>query len=198
MHAQLRGWAGTLAYRQGLELEVTQDVSKAEFLLAHGTEVLAAGDGEEEVAADETLVRALLKQAAARRLPLIVANPVRRRLCLAMPRWCLTSPPSRTSRWRAHFEGCRCQLKSTRAVCCWVQDLVTVSGKELVTMPGTFAKWYAELGGEVDYMGKPARVVYDTAMEIAGVDDKATVVAVGDSLEHDVRVIAVPSFPPLC
>ena len=41
-------------------------------------EVLAAGDGEEEVAADETLVRALLKQAAARRLPMIVANPVRR------------------------------------------------------------------------------------------------------------------------
>jgi len=69
---------GTLAHRQGLELTVTQDVFKADFLLAHGTEVLAAGDGEEEVAADETLVRALLKQAAARRLPMIVANPVRR------------------------------------------------------------------------------------------------------------------------
>ena len=78
---------------------------------------------------------------------------------------------------------------------CWAQDLVTVSGKELVTMPGTFAKWYAELGGEVDYMGKPAQVVYDTAMEMAGVDDKATVVAVGDSLEHDVRVPLVPSSP---
>ena len=48
-------------------------------------------------------IKALLEEAAARKLPLVVANP----------------------------------------------DVVTVSGSGLIPMPGTFARWYKEFGGEV-------------------------------------------------
>ena len=31
-------------------------------------------------------------------------------------------------------------------------DVVTVSGSQLVPMPGTFARWYCEMGGEVSHI----------------------------------------------
>lgn len=37
-------------------------------------------------------------------------------------------------------------------------DIVTVHGTELRTMPGTLARYYEEMGGEVQLMGKPAPV----------------------------------------
>jgi ribonucleotide monophosphatase NagD (HAD superfamily) len=180
---------------QGLELNITQDVFQAEFILAHGTEVLGAGEGQVERACDEKLVKEILKQAAARRLPMIVANPV----SSVASRHLASSHLWGAASWFAGLgvtaglfqpvlNTCRVTKPTVSA-----QDLVTVSGKELVTMHGTFAKWYAEMGGEVDYMGKPAQVVYDTALEMAGemmaggVVGKAEVVAVGDSLEHDIQ-----------
>eukprot|EP00873_Tetraselmis_striata_P044413 jgi/Tetstr1/464677/TSEL_009429.t1 len=65
-------------------------------------------------------------------------------------------------------------------------DIVTVSGSDLVTMPGTLAQWYDEFGGEVHLMGKPAPVIYEGAMALLGLD-AAEILAVGDSLEHDIR-----------
>jgi len=64
-------------------------------------------------------------------------------------------------------------------------DVVTVQGTELRTMPGTLAKWYRELGGEVHLMGKPASVIYEGALQMLDLPaDK--VLAIGDSLEHDI------------
>lgn len=66
-------------------------------------------------------------------------------------------------------------------------DLVTVDGKNLRTMPGTLAKWYQAAGGEVHLMGKPARVIYDAALaELRYQIPNSQVLAIGDSLEHDV------------
>jgi hypothetical protein len=50
---------------------------------------------------------------------------------------------------------------------------VTVDGPgRLAVMPGTLAKWYAEMGGSVRLMGKPAPVIYEAAMGALGADPK--------------------------
>ncbi len=64
-------------------------------------------------------------------------------------------------------------------------DVVTVHGDELRIMPGTLASWYEGMGGEVLRMGKPDAIIYNTALEMLGLDAKE-VFAVGDSLEHDI------------
>lgn len=65
-------------------------------------------------------------------------------------------------------------------------DLVTVHGDELRVMPGTLAKHYEEKGGSVHRMGKPARVIYEEALRMLQLDPDE-VIAIGDSLEHDIR-----------
>ena len=78
-------------------------------------------------------------------------------------------------------------------------DVVTVSGDELVMMPGTLATYYrdsfkhahrGESGDEyVCLMGKPDGIVYDALLGEIGRSkavDSRRVLAVGDSLAHDV------------
>lgn len=78
-----------------------------------------------------------------------------------------------------------------RAVpCCALQ--VTVDGPGLITMPGTLAAQYSQLGGHVQLMGKPDPLIYTAAQELAvqggtgGSQQKQQWLAIGDSLEHDV------------
>ncbi|KAG5224795.1 4-nitrophenylphosphatase [Salix suchowensis] len=65
-------------------------------------------------------------------------------------------------------------------------DFVTVEARELRVMPGTLAAKYEKLGGEVKWMGKPDKIIYKSAMELAGVDAFDSI-AVGDSLHHDIK-----------
>ena len=80
-------------------------------------------------------------------------------------------------------------------------DFVTVSGDALVTMPGTLGKWYTDAfecadaassaSSYVRLMGKPDAIIYDALLrdveQTAGTSvDKTRVLAVGDSLEHDI------------
>ncbi|MEQ1951857.1 TIGR01459 family HAD-type hydrolase [Mesorhizobium sp. CN2-181] len=51
---------------------------------------------------------------------------------------------------------------------------------------GRIAELYAALGGSVEWIGKPYPEIYEAALAIAGVTDRARVVGVGDSIEHDV------------
>lgn len=51
---------------------------------------------------------------------------------------------------------------------------------------GCIAELYAELGGTVEWIGKPYPEIYEAALAIAGVTDRSRVVGVGDSIEHDV------------
>lgn len=65
-------------------------------------------------------------------------------------------------------------------------DLVTVSGPQLVTMPGTLAKFYEDIGGGIVHrMGKPDRRIYLEALRLLGLE-ASEVMAVGDSMEHDI------------
>ena len=121
-----------------------------DFVLAHGMEAFGRGDGAAPTPASVEDLRALARAAAARKIPLCVANP----------------------------------------------DVETVSGSELIAMPGALAMWYAEAfaethpgedaSGYVCEMGKPDAVVYDALLGEFGVDAGGKIVAVGDSLAHDI------------
>ncbi|CAN0857940.1 5'-nucleotidase YutF [Linum grandiflorum] len=65
-------------------------------------------------------------------------------------------------------------------------DFVTVEARSLRVMPGTLAAKYEKLGGEVKWMGKPDKIIYESAMEMAGFSASESI-AVGDSLHHDIR-----------
>ncbi|DBA01783.1 TPA: hypothetical protein N0F65_010193 [Lagenidium giganteum] len=54
-------------------------------------------------------------------------------------------------------------------------------------MGGRIAHEYAQMGGKVVYFGKPLKEHFETSMSMAGASNKARVVHVGDSMEHDVR-----------
>ncbi|MCA0278028.1 MAG: TIGR01459 family HAD-type hydrolase [Proteobacteria bacterium] len=51
---------------------------------------------------------------------------------------------------------------------------------------GRIAELYAELGGEVTWIGKPFPEIYAAALDMLGNPDPARVVCVGDSIEHDI------------
>lgn len=51
---------------------------------------------------------------------------------------------------------------------------------------GELADLYEKLGGMVNRIGKPSRQIFETALELAGKPDRASVLCVGDSLEHDI------------
>lgn len=123
----------------GLGLKVVDNIEDAEFILAHGTEALGMPSGSAVSMKLEDLEK-LLEQCAARKIPMVVANP----------------------------------------------DYVTVEARDLRVMPGTLAANYEQLGGEVKWMGKPGKIIYETAMAMAGVD-ASECVAVGDSLHHDIK-----------
>ncbi|XP_021291166.1 uncharacterized protein LOC110421813 isoform X2 [Herrania umbratica] len=65
-------------------------------------------------------------------------------------------------------------------------DFVTVEARALSIMPGTLAAKYEKLGGEVKWMGKPDKIIYESAMAMVGVDASDSI-AVGDSLHHDIK-----------
>lgn len=65
-------------------------------------------------------------------------------------------------------------------------DYVTVEARDLRVMPGTLGAKYEQLGGEVKWMGKPDKIIYESAMRMANVD-ASDCIAVGDSLHHDIK-----------
>ena len=51
---------------------------------------------------------------------------------------------------------------------------------------GAIAARYAELGGDVTWIGKPYRAIYDMALAALGDCRPAEVAGIGDSVEHDI------------
>ncbi|HEV2502659.1 MAG TPA: TIGR01459 family HAD-type hydrolase [Mesorhizobium sp.] len=51
---------------------------------------------------------------------------------------------------------------------------------------GRIAELYVELGGPVTWIGKPFAEIYAAALKLLGNPDRARVVCVGDSIEHDI------------
>jgi ribonucleotide monophosphatase NagD (HAD superfamily) len=69
---------------------------------------------------------------------------------------------------------------------CANPDLVVMHGDRLALCAGALAQWYEEAGGQVRWHGKPFKSVYDTCLELLGIEDRKRVLAVGDSLRTDI------------
>eukprot|EP00955_Chlamydomonas_euryale_P071203 360996-Chlamydomonas_euryale.AAC.5 len=65
-----------------------------------------------------------------------------------------------------------------------------------IPMPGLLAKWYGEMGGTATLMGKPAPAIYEAAMSALDLSPK-DVIAIGDSLEHDIAGAAAAGIDSL-
>jgi ribonucleotide monophosphatase NagD (HAD superfamily) len=59
-------------------------------------------------------------------------------------------------------------------------------GDHLSLCAGALAQWYEEAGGRVRWHGKPFGSVYDTCIELLGIDNRSRILAVGDSLRTDI------------
>jgi HAD superfamily hydrolase (TIGR01459 family) len=51
---------------------------------------------------------------------------------------------------------------------------------------GRIAELYVELGGKVEWIGKPYPEIYEAALRLTGKPDRSRVVCIGDSIEHDI------------
>lgn len=115
----------------GLGLTLSEDPAEADFVFA-----MSMDAPSQSVAG----WRGLLERAAARRLPMVCANP---------------------DRYRVHADG------------------------SLYEAPGLVARAYEEMGGTVHYHGKPHARIYRTCLRLLGLP-APRLLAIGDSLEHDV------------
>jgi HAD superfamily hydrolase (TIGR01459 family) len=125
---------------EGLDLEIVDRLDRADFVFLIGLDPARL-----DLAAYEPFLR----EAAARGLPMVCANP----------------------------------------------DLVRAVPDGLHLAPGTIARRYEELGGRVRYHGKPHPAIYRSCLEALAIADRSRVVAVGDSLEHDIAGAAHAGVP---
>jgi HAD superfamily hydrolase (TIGR01459 family) len=69
---------------------------------------------------------------------------------------------------------------------CANPDVTRVSPDGLVDAPGALARRYEALGGRVFYHGKPYPAIYRTCLDALPEGARSRVIAVGDSIEHDI------------
>jgi HAD superfamily hydrolase (TIGR01459 family) len=70
---------------------------------------------------------------------------------------------------------------------CGNPDVVVMRpGGEIGMAPGTVARHYERLGGRVAYVGKPHRPVYELCLALLDRPPLDQVLAIGDSLAHDI------------
>lgn len=70
---------------------------------------------------------------------------------------------------------------------CANPDMKVILGNNAVLTAGSLAQEYEKLGGHVHYHGKPHAFVYKKAKEILDVTDTTQILALGDSLETDIK-----------
>jgi HAD superfamily hydrolase (TIGR01459 family) len=69
---------------------------------------------------------------------------------------------------------------------CVNPDITMIRDGSLVSAPGAIARIYQELGGPVDYVGKPHRMIFQFAHGLFDAVPASRVVMIGDSPEHDI------------
>lgn len=70
---------------------------------------------------------------------------------------------------------------------CTNPDIHKLAGGRNAPGAGAIAKIYEELGGRVQWIGKPRPDIYDHAMSVWGKPDPTKIVCIGDSIEHDIK-----------
>jgi HAD superfamily hydrolase (TIGR01459 family) len=69
---------------------------------------------------------------------------------------------------------------------CLNPDRVVIRGGVAEPCAGALADMYEEMGGRVEYYGKPHAHIYEHALELGGNPAKSAVLAIGDGLQTDV------------
>jgi HAD superfamily hydrolase (TIGR01459 family) len=93
-------------------------------------------------------------------------------------------PPMTAEDYEPILERClACRLP----MLCTNPDLVAVTGDELTLAPGTLGQRYEGAGGTVHYVGKPHPPVYAACRALLPGTRPDRILAVGDSLAHDIR-----------
>jgi HAD superfamily hydrolase (TIGR01459 family) len=69
---------------------------------------------------------------------------------------------------------------------CANPDLKAITPAGLVPAPGALARLYERQGGQVTWLGKPHPPIYRRCLAMLGEPAPETVLAVGDSLDHDI------------
>jgi HAD superfamily hydrolase (TIGR01459 family) len=69
---------------------------------------------------------------------------------------------------------------------CINPDITMIRDGELVPAPGAIAKVYQNLGGSVEYVGKPHSAFFHHALTVAATSAITRAVMIGDSPEHDI------------
>lgn len=92
-------------------------------------------------------------------------------------------PPMTAEDYDPVLERC---LACDLPMLCTNPDLVAVTGDELTLAPGTLGQRYARAGGTVHYVGKPHPPVYAACRALLPGIPPDRILAVGDSLAHDV------------
>jgi HAD superfamily hydrolase (TIGR01459 family) len=96
----------------------------------------------------------------------------------------LEAPPRPLEAYRPLLE--RARARGLPMLCSNPDRVAPVAG-ELVLAPGSLAAVYEDLGGSVRYVGKPYPAVYAACLDALQGLGREEVVAIGDSMEHDVK-----------
>lgn len=77
-------------------------------------------------------------------------------------------------------------LKKNLPMVCANPDLEVIRGGVRELCAGSVAHYYEDMGGKVQYHGKPYQDIYLECMKLVGIEDGSRVLAVGDSLRTDI------------
>jgi HAD superfamily hydrolase (TIGR01459 family) len=97
-----------------------------------------------------------------------------------------TGPAGWEDRIEDYVPLLRRALMHTLPMVCANPDFVVTHGDHLALCAGALAQWYEEAGGRVKWHGKPFGSVYDTCIELLGIEDRSRILAAGDSLRTDI------------
>lgn len=70
---------------------------------------------------------------------------------------------------------------------CANPDVAMFTPRGLLAAPGALAQLYADLGGQVHYVGKPHPAIFAAARRHLGSPEPERVLVIGDSLDHDIE-----------
>lgn len=87
-------------------------------------------------------------------------------------------------------------LRAGLKMICANPDLEIVRGRARILCAGTLAAWYEAQGGDVRWIGKPDRAIYDMALALLRLPAHR-VLAVGDSLRTDIAGAATAGMDSL-
>ena len=79
----------------------------------------------------------------------------------------------------------QCLDNDLKIICANPDRIVDVGG-QIIMCAGTLADLYEDMGGKVEWHGKPHAPVYEWAYELLERPDKSKILAIGDSIRTDV------------